>query len=151
MDSTECVGIIKSAKTKGRLTYGEIGSKIQRHPVWTAAALMRQASMAVDEAGTLVDLLKIDSNVKEEVASCLVEAPMKGALTETVPVDPLIYRFYEITAIYGPAIKEVIHEEFGDGIMSAIDFEVDVQRIPDPNGDRVQVTLNGKFLPYRKW
>ena len=68
-----------------------------------------------------------------------------------VPVDPLVYRLHEITQVYGPAIKAVIHEKFGDGIMSAIDFEIDIDSIPDPKGDRVKLTYNGKFLPYRKW
>jgi cyanate lyase len=81
----------------------------------------------------------------------LQEPPLKGSLEQQVPVDPLIYRFHEITQVYGTAIKAVIHELFGDGIMSAIDFEIDIQRQSDPKGDRVVVTYNGKFLPYRKW
>ena len=86
-----------------------------------------------------------------EVDAIVQECPMKGALDSTVPVDPLIYRFHEITQIYGPAIKAIVHEKFGDGIMSAIDFELDVQKQEDPKGDRVVVVLNGKFLPYRRW
>jgi cyanate lyase len=76
---------------------------------------------------------------------------MKGSLDDTVSVDPLIYRFHEITQVYGTTMKDIIHEMFGDGIMSAIDFELDIQKKPDPKGDRVVVTYNGKFLPYRKW
>jgi cyanate lyase len=76
---------------------------------------------------------------------------MKGSLDQTVPVDPLIYRFHEITQVYGTSMKEIIHEMFGDGIMSAIDFEIDIKRKEDPKGARVVVTYNGKFLPYRKW
>jgi len=83
--------------------------------------------------------------------AALQEPPTKGALGTAVPVDPLIYRLHEITQVYGPAIKAVIHEKFGDGIMSAIDFEIDIDTIPDPKGDRVKLTYNGKFLPYRKW
>jgi cyanate lyase len=86
-----------------------------------------------------------------EVAATLQQIPMKGSLETTVPVDPLIYRFHEITQVYGTTIKALIHEMFGDGIMSAIDFEMDIQREQDPKGDRVVVTYSGKFLPYRKW
>ena len=86
-----------------------------------------------------------------EVASALQQFPSKGSLDQTVPVDPLIYRFYEITQVYGTTIKALIHEMFGDGIMSAIDFEMDIARKEDPKGDRVVITMNGKFLPYKKW
>jgi len=86
-----------------------------------------------------------------EVANALTECPMKGALDSSVPVDPLIYRFHEITQVYGTTIKEIIHEMFGDGIMSAIDFEMEISKKPDPKGDRVVITFDGKFLPYRKW
>ena len=86
-----------------------------------------------------------------EVAEALQEMPMKGSLDSAVPVDPLIYRFHEITQVYGTTIKALIHEMFGDGIMSAIDFEMDIQKDRRPQGDRVVVTYNGKFLPYKKW
>jgi cyanate lyase len=86
-----------------------------------------------------------------EVSAALQECPTKGSLDGAVPVDPLIYRFHEITQVYGTTIKALIHEMFGDGIMSAIDFELDIERVSDPHGDRVRITYNGKFLPYRKW
>ena len=86
-----------------------------------------------------------------EVAAALQQIPTKGSVGETVPVDPLIYRFHEITQVYGTTLKAIIHEMFGDGIMSAIDFTLDVQKQEDPKGDRVVVTMNGKFLPYKKW
>ena len=89
--------------------------------------------------------------LEADVVAALQEIPHKGSLGETVPVDPLIYRFHEITQVYGTTLKAIIHEMFGDGIMSAIDFELDVQRKEDPKGDRVVVTMNGKFLPYKKW
>ena len=85
------------------------------------------------------------------VAQALQQIPGKGSLDATVPVDPLIYRFHEITQVYGTTLKALIHEMFGDGIMSAIDFEMDIRKVADPKGDRVVVTYNGKFLPYRKW
>ena len=85
----------------------------------------------------------------EDVRDALEAQPTRGALAAPVPTDPTIYRFYEIVQVYGPTIKELIHEEFGDGIMSAINFRFDVKRVPDPAGDRVVVTLDGKFLPYQ--
>jgi cyanate lyase len=103
--------------------------------------------MSEQEAHTLTALL----GVSTEVAEALQMIPMKGSLDQTVPTDPLIYRFHEITQVYDTTIKALIHEMFGDGIMSAIDFELDIQREEDPKGDRVIVTMSGKFLPYRKW
>jgi cyanate lyase len=104
-------------------------------------ALTRKQAEAV---GKLLDLNK-------EAVEVLQEVPWKGSLPTTIPTDPLIYRFYELVHVYGTALKALIHEEFGDGIMSAIDFQMDIQREPDPKGDRVQITMSGKFLPYRMW
>ncbi|HET8710525.1 MAG TPA: cyanase, partial [Spongiibacteraceae bacterium] len=87
----------------------------------------------------------------DEAVAWLQIAPYKGSLPTAVPTDPLIYRFYEIVSVYGMTIKELIHEEFGDGIMSAIDFSMDIQREPDPKGDRVNIALSGKFLPYKTY
>jgi cyanate lyase len=151
VDSQECSSIIRSAKRSAELSFEEIASKIGMHPVWTAAALMGQASMAPAQAEAVVDLLAIPSELRSQMIAILCEPPTKGAVGSPVPVDPLIYRFYEIMQVYGPAMKAVIHERFGDGIMSAIDFEIDIDRVPDPKGDRVKVTFNGKFLPYRTW
>ncbi len=122
-----------------------------RDKVWVTAALMGQASMDKDEAEKAVRALGLGEGVASEVSSTLQEIPMKGSLDGTVPVDPLIYRFHEITQVYGTSMKAIIHEMFGDGIMSAIDFEIDIQKKEDPKGDRVVVSYSGKFLPYRKW
>jgi cyanate lyase len=103
--------------------------------------------MNAEQAATVVEALGLG----DDVATALQRPPLKGSLDTTVPVDPLIYRFHEITQVYGTTIKELIHEEFGDGIMSAIDFEMTIERRPDPKGDRVVVTLDGKFLSYRTW
>jgi cyanate lyase len=143
----ELTSKILDAKRSKKLSFESLAKAIQRHPVWTAAALYGQATCSAEEAGTLLTLLGLD----DEFAAVLQEPPLKGSLEQQVPVDPLIYRFHEITQVYGTAIKAVIHELFGDGIMSAIDFEIDIQRQSDPKGDRVVVTYNGKFLPYRKW
>ncbi len=143
----EAVLLMQDARREKGLTFAKLGELLGRHPIWVAAALRGQASLSEGEATKLTDALGLGN----EVARVLQECPSKGALHQTVPTDPLIYRFYEIMQVYGPAIKDIIHEQFGDGIMSAIDFEMDIKRQPDPKGDRVVVTMNGKFLPYRKW
>jgi cyanate lyase len=151
MTRDECTAILLEARAREGLTYQEIADKLGRHPVWTAAALMGQTSLDASEAATVVDLLGLAGDERSGAEAALQRPPSKGTLGTTIPTDPLMYRFYEILQVYGPAIKAVVHERFGDGIMSAIDFEVDVERVPDPKGDRVKVTYNGKFLPYRKW
>jgi len=129
------------------MTYAVIGEATGCDKVWIAAAIEGQSSVPPEIAAKLVQVLALD----ESVAAALEEFPMKGCLEKTVPTDPLVYRFHEITHVYGTAMKAVIHEMFGDGIMSAIDFEIDISRQADPKGDRVVVTYNGKFLPYRQW
>jgi len=143
----EATAQILAAKKEKAVTFADIAKAVGRHKVWVTAALMGQASMAADEAKAAVEILGLGP----EVAAALQECPMKGSLDHAVPVDPLIYRFHEITQVYGTTLKAIIHEMFGDGIMSAIDFEIDIQKKEDPKGDRVVVTFNGKFLPYRKW
>jgi cyanate lyase len=138
--------ILAAKKAKG-LTFESIAEAVGRHKVWVTAALMGQALMSAEEAHATVQVLGLGP----EVAEALQDIPMKGSLDATVPVDPLIYRFHEITQVYGTTIKALIHEMFGDGIMSAIDFEMDIRKEEDPKGDRVVVTYNGKFLPYKKW
>jgi cyanate lyase len=143
----EMTSRILEAKRAKNLTFAFLAKAIGRHPVWTAAACYGQATCSAEEANALLELLGLES----ELAPVLEEPPLKGSLEREAPVDPLIYRFHEITQVYGTAIKAVIHEMFGDGIMSAIDFEIDIQKKSDPKGDRVVVTYSGKFLPYRKW
>lgn len=138
--------ILLAKRDKG-LTFDEIAEAVGRHPVWVASAIMGQASMNAEEVHALVNLLDLDTSISE----ALQEYPMKGSLDERIPVDPLLYRFHEILQVYGTTMKAVIHEKFGDGIMSAIDFTMDIDKEEDPAGDRVVVTLNGKFLPYKKW
>jgi cyanate lyase len=147
MERTECTQLILDAKEAKDLTFAEIGGKIGRSEVWTAAAIMGQAQMDASEATGLCDLLDLPA----EVARALQRHPMRGSLDSAVPVDPLIYRFHEITQVYGTTLKAVINEKFGEGIMSAIDFELSVDRKEDPKGDRVVVTMDGKFLAFRKW
>jgi len=138
--------ILEAKEAKG-LTFKAIAEQVGRDPVWTTAAVLGQMKMEAAEADALTELLGLDP----EVSAALQRYPMKGSLNPTVPTDPLIYRFYEIVQVYGTTLKALIHEEFGDGIMSAIDFEMHLERLPDPHGDRVKITMHGKFLPYKKW
>jgi cyanate lyase len=147
MNRGEATERILAAKRQKNLTFEQIARAVGRHKVWVTSALLGQATMSAEEAQKAVSLLGLGP----EVAAALQEMPTKGSVGQTVPVDPLIYRFHEITQVYGTTLKAIIHEMFGDGIMSAIDFELDIQKKEDPKGDRVVVTMNGKFLPYKKW
>ncbi len=147
MTRADATPLILAAKKRKGLSFEAIAGKIGRHKVWLAAALHGQATMSKEEAETVGATLGLEP----ELVATLQEIPMKGSLDQTVPIDPLIYRFHEITQVYGTTLKAIIHEMFGDGIMSAIDFELDVQKKEDPKGDRVVVTMSGKFLPYKKW
>jgi cyanate lyase len=151
MTRQEATEIILDAKQKRGLSFEQIAAAVGRHKVWTTAALLGQAAMNKEESERALEALGLGPEVATDVAEALRQFPMKGSLDTTVPVDPLIYRFHEITQVYGTTIKAIIHEMFGDGIMSAIDFTMDIERVSDPHGDRVKVTYNGKFLPYRKW
>ena len=115
--------------------------------VYLTAALMGQMKLRAEQAERAAKLLDLG----EEETSLLQEIPNRGSLPTAVPTDPLIYRFYELVQVYGTTWKELIQEEFGDGIMSAIDFDVAIERQPDPKGDRVKLTLSGKFLPYKEY
>ena len=151
MSRQEATDYLLAAKKVKGLTFEEISKSVGRDKVWVTAAIMGQATMSKDEAEKTLKALGVSEGTASLVADALQEMPMKGSLDDAVPVDPLLYRFHEITQVYGTTLKALIHEMFGDGIMSAIDFEIDIQKKPDPKGDRVVVTYNGKFLPYRKW
>jgi cyanate lyase len=147
----EATELILAAKQAQGLTFEQISRSVGKDKVWVTAAIMGQASMSKEEAEKTVQSVGLAEANAKQVAAALQGMPMKGSLDTSVPVDPLIYRFHEITQVYGTTMKALIHEMFGDGIMSAIDFEIDIQKKPDPKGDRVVITYNGKFLPYRKW
>lgn len=137
--------LITAKKSKG-LSFAELGKVIDRDEVWVASLFYRQASASKQEATNLLSTLDLNSDLAEELMSC----PTKG-LGPVVPTDPLVYRFYEIMQVYGMPMKAVIHEKFGDGIMSAIDFTLNIDKQEDPKGDRVKIVMSGKFLPYKKW
>jgi len=138
--------LLAAKKGKG-MTFADLEKAVDRDEVWIASVIYRQASASEDEASKIVSAL----GLPPELAQSLTEPPLKGSLDPVVPTDPLIYRFYEIMQVYGMPMKAVIHEKFGDGIMSAIDFTLDIEKEEDPKGDRVKVIMNGKFLPYKKW
>jgi len=146
MESYELTQKLLEAKNKTGKSFADLGKLINRDEVWVASLFYRQASASEEEAKKLISELKLDNNISDKLTEC----PTKG-LGPTVPTDPLIYRFYEIMQVYGMPMKAVIHERFGDGIMSAIDFTLTIDKENDPKGDRVKITMNGKFLPYKKW
>jgi len=146
MNAADVTEKLFAAKKQKGLNFADLERTVGRDEVWIAALFYRQAQASQDEANKLASAL----GVGPEVAQALTEFPLKG-LGPVVPTDPLIYRFYEIMQVYGMPIKAVIHEKFGDGIMSAIDFTLEVDKEQDPKGDRVRVTMSGKFLPYKKW
>ncbi|CQD19514.1 cyanate hydratase [Mycolicibacterium conceptionense] len=135
--------IVEARLTKG-MTWQQLADAIDRPVVWTVSALLGQHPVPVEAGKVIAELLGLD----ESVVPVLAAVPMRGGLPTAVPTDPTIYRFYEALQVYGGALKELIHEQFGDGIMSAINFSVDIQRKSHPAGDRVVVTFDGKFLPY---
>lgn len=147
MNREEATELILEAKKEKGLIWKELAEKVGMSDVWTTTALMGQIHMNEEEAAKAAEALGLGP----EVAEALRNYPMRGGLDPMVPTDPLVYRFYEIMQVYGAPMKQLIHEEFGDGIMSAIDLTVDVEREEDPDGDRVKITYSGKFLPYKKW
>ncbi len=149
MSRTELLEAIITAKITKGLTWSKIAAAVGRSEIWTTAALLGQQAMSVEEANKAIKILGLKP--AKDAALLLSQCPSKGSLGMAVPTDPLIYRFYEIIQVYGSTLKEIIHEKFGDGIMSAIDYTMTVERKEDPKGDRVVVTLDGKFLGYKKW
>jgi cyanate lyase len=139
--------ILAAKRAKGS-TWKEIVDEIGGGTaVYLTAALIGQMKLRPEQADRAARLFDLDDNEKR----LLQEIPYRGSLPTTVPTDPLIYRFYELVQVYGTTWKELIQEEFGDGIMSAIDFDMTIERQPDPKGDRVKLTLSGKFLPYKEY
>jgi cyanate lyase len=144
MSRTDAADLVVAARVRAGLTWQQIADEVGAPLVWTTAALLGQHPMTPEQAAAVCELLGLDDTVAESLQS----QPYRGA-DPAVMSDPTIYRFVEAVSVYGPALKALIHEEFGDGIMSAINFQVDIERRPDPAGDRVVVTLDGKFLDYQ--
>ena len=143
----EVTHMILSAKVLKNIKWSDAAKAINLSKEWTTAACLGQMTFNKSQAETIGALF----GLSDEAIAWLQVAPYKGSLPTAIPTDPLIYRWYEVVNVYGSSIKELIHEEFGDGIMSAIDFSMDIQREENPNGDRVNVVLSGKFLPYKSY
>jgi cyanate lyase len=148
MKRAEVTEKILSAKRLKGLSWKTICAEIGGgSPTYLTAALLGQMKLRPDQAERAAKLLGLD--VEETLL--LQEVPYRGSLPSAVPTDPLIYRFYELVNVYGTTFKELIQEEFGDGIMSAIDFDMAIERQPDQKGDRVKLTMSGKFLQYKEY
>jgi cyanate lyase len=147
MTREDVTDLIYAAKVRKGIKWANVASELKLSKEWTTAACMGQMTLTAEQAATVGRMF----DLPEDAIALLQVVPYKGSLPTAVPTDPLIYRWYEIVSVYGITIKELIHEEFGDGIMSAIDFSMDITREPDPKGDRVKVVLSGKFLPYKTY
>ena len=147
MTRADVTELVVMAKIRKGLTWARIAKAVGQSKEWTTAALLGQMQLTKQQAQAAGKLLGLPA----DAVLLLQQVPYKGSLPTAVPTDPLIYRWYEIVNVYGTTIKELIHEEFGDGIMSAIDFKMDISREPDPKGDRVKVMLSGKYLPYKTY
>jgi cyanate lyase len=144
---TQVTDMIQSAKILKGIKWSQIAEVVGQSKEWSTAACLGQMAMTKQQAESVGELLELS----DEAIAWLQIVPYKGSLPTEVPTDPLIYRWYELVNVYGTTLKELIHEEFGDGIMSAIDFSMDLQRENDPKGDRVSVVMSGKFLPYKMY
>jgi cyanate lyase len=138
--------IVTTKVTKG-LKWSDVAAKVGLSKEWVTAACLGQMTLTAEQAGVIGEIFGLTEDEKK----WLMVVPYKGSLPTSVPTDPLIYRFYELVSVYGTTFKELIHEEFGDGIMSAIDFKMDLKREADPKGDRVSIVMSGKFLPYKTY
>ena len=147
MNRNDVTEKIITAKVSKGITWEEVAKQVGQSKEWTTALCLGQMTANAEQAAALAGIF----GLTEDEAKWLKVVPYKGSLPTAVPTDPLIYRWYEIVNVYGTTIKELIHEEFGDGIMSAIDFSMDITRTADPKGDRVNVVLSGKFLPYKTY
>jgi cyanate lyase len=147
MSREDIVDKIVAAKVSKGLKWADVAAKLGLSKEWVTAACLGQMTLTAEQAAVIGGIF----DLTEEERKWLTVVPYKGSLPTGVPTDPLIYRFYELVCVYGTTFKELIHEEFGDGIMSAIDFKMDLTREPDPKGDRVKIVMSGKFLPYKTY
>ena len=147
MNRNDVTEKIITVKVKKSIKWADVAKKVGESKEWVTAACLGQMTLTAEQAKVLGKIFGLDA----EEQKWLQVVPYKGSLPTPVPTDPLIYRWYEIVSVYGTTIKALIHEEFGDGIMSAIDFSMDIKREPNDKGDRVNVVLSGKFLPYKTY
>jgi cyanate lyase len=147
MSRDEVTEKIVATKVRQGLKWADVAAKVGLSKEWVTAACLGQMTLNAQQAAVIGEIFSLN----EQERKWLTIVPYKGSLPTAVPTDPLIYRFYELVNVYGTTIKELIHEEFGDGIMSAIDFTMDLKREADPKGDRVRIAMSGKFLPYKTY
>ncbi|AGH43001.1 cyanase [Paraglaciecola psychrophila] len=147
MNRNEVTELIILQKQLKNLNWPQLAEAVGQSKEWTTAALLGQMTLNAEQAKSVGDLL----DLPDAAIAQLQIVPYKGSLPTIVPTDPLIYRFYELISVYGSTFKALINEEFGDGIMSAIDFDMDLSRKEDPKGDRVKITMTGKFLPFKSY
>ena len=147
MNRNDVTEMILEAKVKKGIRWEDVAKKVGLSKEWVTAGCLGQMTFDAKQAAKLAKLF----DLTEAETQWLKVVPYKGSLPTSVPTDPLIYRFYELISVYGTTFKELIHEEFGDGIMSAIDFKMDLQREANPAGDRVSIVMSGKFLPYKTY
>ena len=147
MNRNDVTEMIIGAKITKGIKWTDVASKIGLSKEWVTAGCLGQMTFDAKQAAILGEIFELP----KEAVALLQVVPYKGSLPTSVPTDPLIYRFYELISVYGTTFKELIHEEFGDGIMSAIDFKMDLQREPNAMGDRVSINMSGKFLPYKTY
>ncbi len=145
MNRNDVTEMIVSSRIKQGIKWADVASQVGLSKEWVTAGCLGQMTFEPGQAEVIGRIF----NLPAEAVQLLQVVPYKGSLPTAVPTDPLIYRFYELVNVYGTTFKELIHEEFGDGIMSAIDFKMDLKREPNPAGDRVSITMSGKFLPYK--
>ena len=147
MNRNDVTEMIVAAKITKGLKWADVAARIGLSKEWVTAGCLGQMTFDASQAAILGEVF----DLPEQAVALLQQVPYKGSLPTAVPTDPLIYRFYELVNVYGSTFKALIHEEFGDGIMSAIDFRMDLQREADPKGDRVNIVMSGKFLPYKTY
>jgi cyanate lyase len=147
MDRNDVTEMIVAAKIKKGIKWADVAGKVGLSKEWVTAGCLGQMTFTEEQAKKIGKVFGLPA----DAVQLLQVVPYKGSLPTAVPTDPLIYRFYELVNVYGTTFKELIHEEFGDGIMSAIDFKMDMTREPDPKGDRVKIVMSGKFLPYKTY
>ena len=147
MKRQDITDLIVYRKVTRGIKWAEVAKKVGASKEWTTAACLGQMQMTKKQAQAVGRIFELP----EEAVAILQTVPYKGSLPTAVPTDPLIYRFYELVNVYGTTFKELIHEEFGDGIMSAIDFDMDLARLPNEKGDRVRIVMSGKYLQYKTY
>ena len=147
MNRDDVTEMIIETKVRKGLRWEDVARRVGLSKEWVTAGCLGQMTFNEAQAAIVGEIFDLD----DEARRWLRTVPYRGSLPTAVPTDPLVYRFYELVAVYGSTFKALIHEEFGDGIMSAIDFKMDLQRQPDPAGDRVQIVMSGKFLAYKTY